>query len=67
LPKVDGPDVLGNIKKSEEFCWIPGVVLTTLEAEREKIVAYDPLVPSYLAKGMYFEKFSNLQKDLGYY
>ena len=67
LPKIDGLEVLKIIKESKQYNWIPVVVLTTSEAERDKISAYDNHVNSYLVKPMDFEKFSNLLKDLGYY
>ncbi|NWF65038.1 MAG: response regulator [Chloroflexi bacterium] len=67
LPRVDGLEVLRLIKQEEDLRKIPVVILTTSEAERDVIHAYDNYVNSYLVKPVGFEDFSNLMKDLGVY
>ncbi len=67
LPRVDGLEVLSNIKDNSELKNIPVVVLTTSEAERDVTRAYDFHVNSYLVKPVGFEEFSKLMNDLGFY
>ncbi len=67
LPRVDGLEVLRLIKEEEELRRIPVIVLTTSEAERDVLHAYENYVNSYLVKPVGFEDFSNLMKDLGIY
>lgn len=67
LPRVDGLEVLRLIKEEEDLRKIPVVILTTSEAERDVIHAYDNYVNSYLVKPVGFEDFSNLMKDFGVY
>ena len=67
LPRVNGLQVLKQIKNEPDLRTIPVVVLTTSDAERDITTAYDSYVNSYLVKPIDFEKFSNLIKDLGFY
>lgn len=67
LPKVDGIEVLKQVKDSEELKSIPVVILTTSAAERDITLAYQHYVNSYLTKPVDFESFSNLLRDLGFY
>jgi CheY-like chemotaxis protein len=67
LPKVDGMEVLEEIKARDELKRIPVVVLTTSESERDVTGAYDNHVNSYLVKPVDFDKFTKLMSDLGFY
>lgn len=67
LPRVDGLEVLRIIKEAEQLRNIPVVILTTSEAEKDLIHAYENYVNSYLVKPVGFEDFSNLMNDLGIY
>ena len=67
LPRVDGLEVLKQIKASDELKHIPVVVLTTSEADRDVTRAYDHHVNSYLVKPVGYEEFSELMEDLGFY
>ena len=67
LPRVDGLEVLTEIKKHEETKSIPVIVLTTSEAEKDVARAYDNHVNSYLVKPVGFEDFSKMMNDLGFY
>lgn len=60
LPRVDGLDVLAEIKSSPELRGIPAVVLTTSEAEPDVTRAYDLHANSYLVKPVDFERFEDL-------
>ena len=68
LPRVDGLEVLRMIKKEgEELRNIPVVVLTTSEAEKDVLRAYEYYVNSYLVKPVGYEDFNNMMRDLGGY
>lgn len=67
LPKVDGLEVLKQIKKSEMLRSIPVVVLTSSTSEGDIKNAYAHYVNSYLVKPVDFEKYTKLMKDLGFY
>jgi CheY-like chemotaxis protein len=67
LPKVDGIEVLKQIKASREHKSIPVVVLTSSSSEQDIAKAYANNANSYLVKPVDFEKFTRMMKDLGYY
>ena len=67
LPKIDGLDVLRQIKETELLKRIPIVVLTTSEAERDVTSAYDAHANSYLVKPVSFESFNSMMRELDYY
>ena len=60
LPRVDGLEVLGEIKASPELRSIPTVVLTTSEAEHDVARAYSQHANSYLVKPVDFAGFERL-------
>lgn len=67
LPKIDGLNVLKEVKESTDLCSIPVVILTTSEAERDMAKAYQYHANSYVTKPVNFSEFSRLLKDLGFY
>lgn len=67
LPKVDGLEVLRQIKADAVLHSVPVVILTTSAADRDIIQAYDNSANSYLVKPVSFEQFTKLMGDLGYY
>jgi CheY-like chemotaxis protein len=67
LPKIDGLEVLKEIKSCPELLPIPVVALTSSESERDMIGAYSRHVNSYLVKPVDFDKFNQLMEDLGFY
>ncbi len=67
LPKVDGLDVLRDIKGDETLRSLPVVILTTSDAERDMAMAYEYHANSYVTKPVNFDDFSKLLKDLGFY
>ena len=67
LPRIDGLEVLRQIKEVKELKNIPVVILTTSEAEKDVLLAYHNNVNSYLVKPVGFEEFSKLMNDLGSY
>ena len=67
LPRIDGLEVLKELKQSEDLRTIPVVILTTSEAEQDIARAYHDHANSYLVKPVDFSKFTRLIEDLGYY
>ena len=67
LPKIDGLEVLREIKNTEDLKRIPVVILTTSQAEIDASRAYDYHANSYLVKPLDFELFTRLMEELGFY
>jgi CheY-like chemotaxis protein len=67
LPRVDGLEVLNRLKMDEDLKKIPVVVLTSSEAEADRVRAYTNHANSYLVKPLDYDKFNRLMNDLGYY
>jgi DNA-binding response OmpR family regulator len=67
LPRVDGLEVLKQIKADQDLHSIPVVILTTSEAEADRVKAYDCHANSYLVKPVDFPRFVELMKAFGYY
>ncbi|MBW4054082.1 MAG: response regulator [Proteobacteria bacterium] len=67
LPKVDGLEVLKEVKSNADLRAMPVVILTTSDAERDMAKAYKFHANSYVTKPVNFGEFSRLLKDLGFY
>ena len=67
LPRIDGLDVLKEIKNDAVLHTIPVVILTTSEGERDMAMAYEYHANSYVTKPVDFDSFAQLMKDLGFY
>jgi len=67
LPKVDGLDVLRQIKADPRTRTIPIVVLTSSREQSDLIASYQIGVNSYIVKPVNFESFSKAVQDLGLY
>ena len=67
LPKIDGLEVLKQIKQSEHLATLPVVILTTSVNEEDSAKAYEYHANSYVIKPVDFQKFTELMKDLGFY
>lgn len=67
LPKVDGLEVLRQIKADKDLMAIPTVVLTTSSSEVDLISAYSKGAGSYLVKPVDFEKFTKMMDAFGFY
>lgn len=57
LPKLDGLEVLGRVKKDQELQSIPIVMLTTSERDEEVEEAYRLGANSYVTKPVKFTEF----------
>lgn len=67
LPRMDGLEVLREIRTSAELETLPVVILTTSEAESDVAKAYEYHANSFLVKPLDFDKFTRLMADLGFY
>lgn len=65
LPKVDGLDVLRQIKADEHLKFIPVVVLTSSCEERDLVESYKMGVNAYVVKPVDFHEFMDAVKKLG--
>ena len=67
LPKVDGLEVLKEIKSNERTKIIPVIVMTSSKQETDLIESYRLGVNSYIVKPVDFDKFVDAVRDLGLY
>lgn len=67
LPKIDGLEVLRQIKLVPSLQRIPVVILTTSAAEADVARAQDLHVNAYVVKPIDFAKFSDLMHHLGFF
>ena len=67
LPKVDGLEILRQIKSNEQTKVIPVVVLTSSKEETDIIESYRLGVNSYIVKPVNFDSFTKAVSELGLY
>ena len=67
LPKVDGLEVLKQIKTDARTRTIPVVVLTSSREERDIVTSYGLGVNSYIVKPVDFLQFTEAMRQLGFY
>jgi CheY-like chemotaxis protein len=65
LPKIDGLEVLQQIKCDEHLKMIPVVVLTSSHEEKDMIRSYNLGANAYVVKPVDFHEFVNAVKELG--
>jgi DNA-binding response OmpR family regulator len=65
LPKVDGLEVLKQIKSDEALRMVPVVVLTSSKEEKDMVASYKLGVNAYVVKPVDFHEFVNAIKELG--
>jgi len=67
LPKVDGMEVLRQIKTHEATKTVPVVVMTSSREEKDLVESYQLGVNSYIQKPVDFDHFRKTIKQLGLY
>jgi two-component system, response regulator len=67
LPKVDGLQVLQELKQNPRTKAIPVIVLTSSHEERDLVTSYKLGVNSYVQKPVDFVEFQEVVRQLGLY
>jgi CheY-like chemotaxis protein len=67
LPKVDGLDVLKELKTHPVYRHVPVVVLTTSAEDRDIKSSYELGASSYIVKPVEFEKFRDVVERIDLY
>lgn len=60
LPKIDGKEVLAEIKKDNNLMIIPVVMLTTSDSEKDIMESYHNHANCYITKPMDYQKFMDV-------
>ena len=67
LPKVDGLEVLHQLRENERTRRLPVVILTSSNEQRDIIESYNLGANSYVRKPVDFNQFTNVVSQLGLY
>lgn len=67
LPKINGLEVLRQLKAHERFRRIPVVILTSSREDKDLNTAYDLGVNSYIEKPVSFNKFMGVAEQIELY
>jgi two-component system response regulator len=67
LPKVDGLEVLRQVRAREETKLIPMVILTSSRVDQDVVESYRFGVNSYIVKPVNFDNFSEAVASAGHY
>lgn len=65
MPKVDGLQVLAEMKGNSELSLVPVVILTSSREERDLIESYNLGVSGYVVKPVGFDQFLEAIKRIG--
>lgn len=65
LPKIDGLEVLRQVRADAKLKTLPVVVLTSSREERDLVTSYALGVNAYVVKPVDFHEFVNAVKELG--
>ena len=65
MPKIDGLEVLRQVKNDPDLQRIPIVILTSSREEEDLIKSYDLRANAYVAKPVVFSSFIEVVKQLG--
>ena len=67
LPKVDGRELLGQIKDSPELRRIPVVILTTSKSDEDILKSYDLHANCYVTKPVDLDQFVKVVQSIEYF
>lgn len=67
MPKLDGIEVLQQIRRSKEYKNLPVVMLTSSEMETDVVKSYELGVNGYVVKPIEFNEFVKAIKGIGYF
>jgi two-component system response regulator len=67
LPKVDGMEVLKQVKSDSRTRTIPVVIMTSSKEERDLVAGYNLGANSYIQKPVDFDQFRETVKSVGLY
>jgi len=67
LPKIDGIEVLRQVRDNPRTRNTPVVMLTSSAEDRDRLETYDLGVNSYVVKPIEFDAFARTIADLGFY
>jgi two-component system, response regulator len=67
LPKVDGIEVLRQVKADDRTKHIPIVIVTSSAEERDRVASYNLGANSYVVKPIVFESFAKTIAEVGFY
>jgi len=67
MPRVNGLEVLREIRSNERIRRLPVVILTSSGEEQDIVRGYDLGANSYIRKPVDFENFVSAVKNLGLY
>lgn len=67
MPRVDGKEVLREMRQHPVLRRVPVVVLTTSQQEEDIIRSYDLGCNSFITKPVGIDSFINMVRDLGLY
>ena len=67
MPRVDGFEVLRQLRADERFATMPVVIMTSSAEERDIVKSYDLRVNSYVPKPVDFASFQHAVEEVGLY
>lgn len=67
MPKLNGIEVLKDIRKSEEYRTIPVIMLTSSKMESDMVNSYSLGANGFVVKPIDFNEFTESIKSLGYF
>lgn len=67
LPKLDGIEVLRQIRADAKISALPVVILTSSREESDLVASYNHAVNSYIVKPVDFDSFAEAVSHLGFY
>jgi two-component system, response regulator len=67
LPKIDGLEVLAEIRKNPATRAVPVVIMTSSKEDSDTVASYQLGVNSYIQKPIDFEQFRETVRQVGFY